>query len=50
MIHSGEYFCKFAVDKDIENKLTGRKTVKLKRFCYLKSQFNVTKCQILEIV
>ena len=50
MIHSGEYFCNFAVDKDMENKLTGRKTVKLKRVCDLKSQFNVTKCQILEIV
>ena len=50
MIHSGEYFSNFAVDKDMENKVTGWKTVKLKRFCNLKSQFNVNKCQILEIV
>ena len=50
MIHSGEYFSNFAVDKDMENKLTGWKTVKLKSVCNLKSQSNVTKCQILEIV
>ena len=49
MIHSGEYFSNFAVDKDMENKLTWRKTVKLKLACNLKSQFNVNKFQILEI-
>ena len=50
MIHSGEFLSNFPVDKDMENELTGWKTVNLKSVANLKSQFNVLKCQIVEIL